>query len=100
MCGRAGSAATGDMNIDWECKRSAKIYMLHTGAEDITRTIARLPRLRNEYRRRNLTRWITDAIARHERLVGLVLPELPECTHGPATRGECTPEESLPPCTC
>lgn len=100
MCGRAGSAEWGDMNVDWECKRSARVYTLHTSAQQITGSIARLGRLRSDFRRRNLTQWITDATARHERLVSQVLADLPDCTHRDETRGECTVEDSLPECTC
>lgn len=100
MCGRAGDAEHGDMNRDWECSRSHRIYMLHVDAEQITRSITRLGRLRSDFRRRNLTNWITDAIARHERLVTRVLADLPSCTHRDETRGACTVEASLPDCVC
>ena len=100
MCGRAGDTEWGDMNRDWECKRSARVCTLHTSATQIADSVARLGRLRSDFRRRNLTRWITEAITRHERLVSLVLADLPACTHRDETRGECTMEESLPACTC
>jgi hypothetical protein len=100
MCGRAGDAATGDMNRDWECTRAVRIYTLHTSATQITDSLARFARLRSDYRRRNLARWITDAAARHARLVVMILEDLPECSHREETRRECTVEGSLPECTC
>ena len=98
--GRAGDAEHGDMHRDWECQRAAKVWSLHSSQDDIRRSEKRIVRLRSEWKRGNLTKWVADAIERHNRIAASILADLPECTHRPETRRECTAEESLPDCTC
>ena len=87
-----------DMNRDWPCKRLAQVYHLHSEAATIDRERKRLPRLRSEYRRRNLTRWIADA---EQRLAHYVATwQLKPCTCKAPASYATLAEVPLPECTC
>src|SRR3954452_21727915 len=47
-----------DMNRTQRCRRNAVVYSLHTQLDEITRERARQPRIRNEWKARNLAGWI------------------------------------------
>jgi hypothetical protein len=87
-----------DMNRDWPCKRLARVYHLHSYADEITRERARLARVRSERVKRNLGKWITDAEARLARYVATW--DLGTCTCARPAEYATLAEVPLPDCTC
>lgn len=102
LCGPAGDAATGDMNRDWACTRSHKIYMLHVWRDNIQRDATRVARgkFRSDRRRLNLIEHVDSETERFNRLSARILAELPACTHADDVRAELTVADALPDCTC
>jgi hypothetical protein len=87
-----------DMNRDWPCKRLAFAYHLHSSADDIDRTAARIGRARSPRVIRNLTAWVADATERLAKLAPRIAEKPCTC---PAPHAYATlTEVPLPPCTC
>ena len=87
-----------DMNRDWPCKRLARVYHLHSYADEIGRERNRLARARSERVRRNLGKWVADAEARLARYVATW--DLGTCTCARPAEYATLAEVPLPDCTC
>jgi|SRR5262245_8655271 len=100
MCGPAGDAETGDMNRDWACLRSHRVYNLHTWHGNLRRDAERVATRRSEFRARNLAAYVVEEADRLNRITTRILAELPACQHADEVRAEMTVAEALPGCTC
>ncbi len=87
-----------DMNRDWPCKRLAKVYHLHSYADEIQRYRGLRDRARNERKRRNLGNWVTDAETRLAHYVATW--DLGACTCTRPAEYATLAEVPLPDCTC
>ena len=83
-------------NMGATCDRAVYAYMLHGDADAIRQAQKRLPRLRSEYRQRNLAKWIDDRTDELACLVGWFGSHL--CENGNSDQHSVT--DALTPCTC
>jgi hypothetical protein len=95
MCGQAPPVGTGT-----ECRRLTLTRHLHSDLTEINRETGRLPRMRNDWRARNLIGWIEFA---NRRLAyQFATWDLPACTCGDQAFPEATHDlnATYPACTC
>lgn len=91
----------GDMGRTQRCHRTAMVNNLVTDLDLINRERTRQPRMRNDWRARNLAGWI--AFAERRMAYYLATWELPACTGAEADRFAKPvrdQELALPACTC
>lgn len=88
-----------DMGRDQRCARAARIDMLHSHYASLSGERVRQPRLRSDWKARNLAGWI--AFAERE-LIHMLSWALPACTCGEHafTVEVRDREQALPACTC
>ena len=87
-----------DMNRDWPCKRLARVYHLHSYADEIERYRGHQLRARSGREWRNIGKWVADAETRLARYVAIW--ELPACTCARPAEYATLADVPLPDCTC
>ena len=87
-----------DMNRDWPCKRLARVYHLHSYADEIEQYRGYQRRARSERARRSLGKYVTDA----ETLLAHYVAtwDLGTCTCARPAEYATLAEVPLPDCTC
>lgn len=101
FCGPAGHLARdGDLNADWTCDRTRRLYAAESSREYLIDTAGRLAAMTNRHRADALRNWLrTEGVRRVS-----VIEQLREdaartpCGHAPADRRPLPMEDALPAC--